>query len=56
VTRRPDASDGEVGHQQSPRLSYTSQKRHALAVESAKTSETRQRRIAKILEELSTQP
>jgi hypothetical protein len=31
------------------------QKRHVLAVESAKTAETRQRRIKKILEELSTQ-
>ncbi len=34
-------------------LSYSNQKRHALLVEGAKTSETRERRIAKILEELS---
>ena len=33
-------------------LSYSNQKRHALAVESAKTAETRERRIAKILAEL----
>jgi hypothetical protein len=35
------------------RLSYTNQKRHVLAVESAKSPETRQRRIAKTLDELS---
>jgi len=34
------------------KLSYTNQKRHALAIEGAKTSETRQRRLAKIIEEL----
>lgn len=33
-------------------LSYTNRKRHALAIESAKTDETRQRRLAKILDEL----
>ena len=33
-------------------LSYTNQKRHVLAVEGAKTEETRQRRIAKVLDEL----
>jgi hypothetical protein len=34
------------------KLSYTNQKRHTLAVEGAKADETKQRRIAKILEEL----
>jgi len=34
------------------KLSYTNQKRHVLAIEGAKTSETRQRRIAKALDEL----
>jgi Bacteriocin-protection, YdeI or OmpD-Associated/Domain of unknown function (DUF1905) len=34
------------------KLSYTNRKRHVLAVESAKTDETRQRRIAKALDEL----
>lgn len=33
-------------------LSYTNRKRHALAVEGAKTDETRQRRIANVLDEL----
>lgn len=37
------------------RLSYSNKKRHALAVEGAKTEETRQRRLAKILDELRTQ-
>ena len=37
------------------KLSHTNQKRHVLAVESAKTTETRQRRITKALEELSAQ-
>jgi hypothetical protein len=36
------------------KLSYTNRKRHVLAVESAKTDETRQRRIAKALDELGT--
>jgi uncharacterized protein YdeI (YjbR/CyaY-like superfamily) len=36
------------------RLSHTNRKRHALAVEGAKTEETRQRRLAKILGELQT--
>lgn len=35
------------------RLSYSGRKRHVLAVEGAKTDETRQRRIAKVLAELS---
>jgi Bacteriocin-protection, YdeI or OmpD-Associated/Domain of unknown function (DUF1905) len=35
------------------KLSYSNQKRHALAVEGAKTEETRQRRLDKILTELS---
>lgn len=34
------------------KLSYSNQKRHVLAVEGAKTAETRQRRIAKALDEL----
>jgi hypothetical protein len=34
------------------KLSYTNQKRHALAVEGAKSDETKQRRLAKILDEL----
>ena len=34
------------------KLSYTNRKRHVLAVEGAKTDETRQRRIAKALDEL----
>lgn len=34
------------------KLSYSNRKRHALAVSSAKTEETRQRRIAKALDEL----
>lgn len=34
------------------KLSYTNQKRHVLAVEGAKTEETRQRRLEKILDEL----
>jgi Domain of unknown function (DUF1905)/Bacteriocin-protection, YdeI or OmpD-Associated len=33
-------------------LSYTNRKRHVVAVEGAKTAETRERRIAKILNEL----
>ena len=36
------------------KLSYSNQKRHVLAVEGAKTEETRQRRIAKIVDELRT--
>jgi Bacteriocin-protection, YdeI or OmpD-Associated/Domain of unknown function (DUF1905) len=35
-------------------LSYTSQKRHVLAIESAKTPETRQRRLGKAIDELRT--
>ena len=35
------------------RLSYTNQKRHVLAAETAKSQETRDRRIAKTLEELT---
>ena len=36
------------------KLSYTNKKRHVLAVEGAKTLETRQRRLAKALDELRT--
>jgi hypothetical protein len=36
-------------------LSYSNQKRHVLSIESAKSPETRQRRIAKTLDELSKQ-
>jgi Bacteriocin-protection, YdeI or OmpD-Associated/Domain of unknown function (DUF1905) len=35
------------------RLSYSNQRRHVQAVEQAKTAETRQRRIGKVLSELS---
>lgn len=35
-------------------LSYTNQKRHVLAVEGAKATETRQRRIAKVIDELTS--
>lgn len=34
------------------RLSYSGRKRHVLAVEGAKTDETRQRRIARVLDDL----
>jgi Domain of unknown function (DUF1905)/Bacteriocin-protection, YdeI or OmpD-Associated len=34
------------------RLSYSNKKRHVLALEGAKTDETRQRRLAKIIDEL----
>jgi hypothetical protein len=34
-------------------LSYTNKKRHATAIDSAKAEETRQRRLAKVLEELT---
>jgi hypothetical protein len=34
-------------------LSYTNKKRHVLAVEGAKTEETRRRRVAKVLEALA---
>jgi bifunctional DNA-binding transcriptional regulator/antitoxin component of YhaV-PrlF toxin-antitoxin module len=34
------------------KLSYTNQKRHVLAIEGAKTAETRQRRLAKAIDEL----
>jgi Bacteriocin-protection, YdeI or OmpD-Associated/Domain of unknown function (DUF1905) len=37
------------------RLSYSNKKRHVLAVEGAKTEETRQRRLGKILDELRAQ-
>lgn len=36
------------------KLSHTNKKRHVLAAESAKTAETRQRRIAKTIQELTT--
>ncbi len=34
------------------KLSYSNKRRHTLAIERAKTDETRQRRLAKILAEL----
>jgi antitoxin component of MazEF toxin-antitoxin module len=37
------------------KLSYSNQRRHVLAVEGAKTDETRQRRLQKIVSELTTQ-
>ncbi|HEY8281101.1 MAG TPA: YdeI/OmpD-associated family protein [Leifsonia sp.] len=45
------ASD-EVAQQRFTALSYSNQRRHVLAVTGAKTAETRDRRIAKLLEEL----
>jgi hypothetical protein len=35
------------------RLSYSNRKRHVLAIEGAKTQETRERRLAKVLDELT---
>lgn len=50
------ALDGNASAREAfARLSYTNKKRHALAVAGAKTEETRQRRLAKILDELRTQ-
>lgn len=50
------ALDGDTSAREAfERLSYSNKKRHALAVEGAKTEETRQRRLAKILDELRTQ-
>lgn len=46
LDRHPDAQGGFDS------LSYTNRKRHVLAVEGAKTAETRERRIKKILKEL----
>ena len=37
-------------------LSYSNKKRHVLAIDGAKTSETRQRRLAKTIEQLREQP
>ena len=45
------ASD-EVAQQRFAALSYSNQRRHVLAVTGAKTAETRERRIAKVLDEL----
>lgn len=50
LDRNPDAK------QAFERLSYSNQKRHALAVEGAKTEQTRQRRLAQILSELGARP
>ncbi len=47
LERHPDAK------QAFERLSYSGRKRHVLAVEGAKAAETRQRRIARIIDELS---
>jgi hypothetical protein len=48
-----DALEGDPAARQAfERLSYSNRKRHALAVESAKTAETRQRRIDRVLAEL----
>lgn len=50
------ALDGNASAREAfERLSYSNKKRHALAVAGAKTEETRQRRLAKILDELRTQ-
>jgi bifunctional DNA-binding transcriptional regulator/antitoxin component of YhaV-PrlF toxin-antitoxin module len=48
-----DALEQHPGKQAFEELSYTSRKRYVLAVEGAKTPETRQRRIAKALDELT---
>jgi hypothetical protein len=46
------ALDGVAAARQAfDRLSYSGQRRHVLAVEQAKTDETRQRRIAKVITE-----
>jgi hypothetical protein len=37
-------------------LSYSNRKRHVLAIQSAKTLETRQRRVAKVIDELRSWP
>jgi len=37
------------------KLSYTNQKRHVLTIDGAKTPETRQRRLAKVIDELRAQ-
>jgi hypothetical protein len=37
------------------KLSYSNQKRHVLAIDGAKTPETRQRRLAKVVDELRAQ-
>jgi bifunctional DNA-binding transcriptional regulator/antitoxin component of YhaV-PrlF toxin-antitoxin module len=48
--------DGHPGARSAfEKLSYSNQKRHVLAVESAKSPETRERRIATTLDELSNQ-
>jgi bifunctional DNA-binding transcriptional regulator/antitoxin component of YhaV-PrlF toxin-antitoxin module len=46
LARHPAAKDAF------DKLSYTNRKRHAVAIESAKTAETRERRITKALDEL----
>ena len=50
------ALDGNASAREAfERLSFSNKKRHALAVTGAKTAETRQRRLAKILDELRVQ-
>lgn len=43
-------------HESFDKLSYSNKKRHALAIDSAKTDETRRRRLAKTLSELQSKP
>jgi hypothetical protein len=51
------ALDGEPAARQAfERLSYSNQHRHVLSVTQAKTAETRQRRIGKVVAELSRAP
>ena len=47
------ALDGDAGAREAfERLSYSHRRRHVMAIEEAKTAETRQRRVAKALETL----
>jgi hypothetical protein len=48
LEQHPDAKDAFE------KLSYTNQKRHALAIEGAKTPETRERRVTNAITELRT--
>lgn len=49
LERHPDAKTAFE------KLSYTNQKRHALAIDGAKTEQTRQRRMEKVLAELQAE-
>ncbi len=56
VTVPPDLADAmdPKARRRFDALSYSNQRRHVLAIDGAKTPETRQRRIAKTLDELGT--